>query len=100
MRASTLLYRQFLAREVGPLIAGRYGGKRLSVPVRYMVGSEDLLFYEGLVDEPAAHADDYRGEVLRGIGHFIPEEAPDLLRDRALEFLAAPVSQGTVATPR
>jgi pimeloyl-ACP methyl ester carboxylesterase len=64
----------------------------LTVPVRYIVGSEDRLFYEGQVDEPAPHADDYQGEVLRGIGHFIPEEVPDLLRDRVLEFLGAPVA--------
>jgi pimeloyl-ACP methyl ester carboxylesterase len=99
VRASTLLYRQFLTREVGPLIARRYGGQRLTVPVRYLVGDQDLLFYEGLVDEPVPHADaDYRGEVLRGVGHFIPEEAPDVLRERVLGFLA--VSQESVGSPR
>ncbi|MEA2379449.1 MAG: hypothetical protein QOD13_3356 [Thermoleophilaceae bacterium] len=88
IRASTLLYRQFLLHEIGPLLARRYGGQRLTVPIRYLVGSKDPLFYEGLVDEPVPRADaDYRGEVLRGVGHFIPEEAPDLLRDRVLEFL-------------
>jgi len=86
-RASTLLYRQFLLCEVGPLLARRYGGRRLTVPTRFLIGSKDLLFYEGLEEEAAPHADDYRGEVLRGIGHFIPEEAPDLVRDRVLEFL-------------
>ena len=100
VRASTLLYRQFLLREVGPLVARRYGGQRLTVPVTYLIGSEDLLFYDGLVDEPAPHADDYQGEVLRGVGHFIPEEVPDLLRERVLGFLGAPESQGKVATPR
>ena len=65
VRASTLLYRQFLTREVRPLLARRYAGQRLTVPVHFMVGSEDLLFYEGMVDEPAPHADaEYRGEVL------------------------------------
>jgi pimeloyl-ACP methyl ester carboxylesterase len=99
VRASTLLYRQFLTREVGPLIARRYGGQRLTVPVRYLVGEEDLLFYEGLVDEAVPFADaDYRGEVLRGVGHFIPDEAPDLVRERVLGFLA--VSQESVGSPR
>jgi pimeloyl-ACP methyl ester carboxylesterase len=92
LRASTLLYRQFLLHEVGPLLAGRYGGQRLTVPVRFMIGSEDLLFYDELVDEAAANVDDYLGGVLDGVGHFIPEQAPDLLRDRVLEFLAAPVA--------
>jgi pimeloyl-ACP methyl ester carboxylesterase len=100
VRASTLLYRQFLLREVGPLVARRYGGQRLTVPVLYLVGSEDLLFYEGLVDEAAPHAADYRGEVLRDVGHFIPDEAPDVLRERVLGFLGAPASQESAVSPR
>jgi pimeloyl-ACP methyl ester carboxylesterase len=99
VRASTLLYRQFMTREVPALLARKYAGQRLKVPVRFLVGSEDLFFYEGLVDEPVPHADaPYEGEVLRGIGHFIADEAPDLLRERVLGFLGA--SQGTVGAPR
>jgi len=90
VRASTLLYRQFLLRELGPLLARRYGGQRLTVPARFVVGSEDPLYYDGLEHEAAPHADDYGGEVLRGTGHFIPEEAPDLVRDRVLSFLGPP----------
>jgi pimeloyl-ACP methyl ester carboxylesterase len=100
MRASTLLYRQFLTRELGPVIARRYGGMRLTVPARFLVGSEDQLFYEGIADEAKSQADDYEGEVLHGVGHFIPEEVPDLLRERVLGFLGASTSQGKVATPR
>lgn len=100
MRASTLLYRQFLTRELGPLIARRYGGMRITVPVRFLVGSEDILFYEGMVDEATPHVDDYQGEVLRGVGHFIAEEVPDLLRERVLGFLGSPASQGKAAIPR
>jgi pimeloyl-ACP methyl ester carboxylesterase len=99
VRASTLLYRQFLTKEMPALLARRYAGQRLSVPVRYLVGSEDRLFYEELVNEPIPHADaDYRGEVLRGVGHFLADEAPDLLRERVLGFLSAP--RGTVGAPR
>jgi pimeloyl-ACP methyl ester carboxylesterase len=71
------------------------------VPVHYLVGDEDLLYYDGMVDEPAPHADaEYRGEVLRGVGHFIPDEVPDLLRERVLDALTAQGSQEKVATPR
>jgi pimeloyl-ACP methyl ester carboxylesterase len=101
VRASTLLYRQFLMRELPYLLARRYAGQRLTVPVRYLVGSEDLLFYEGLVDEPVPHSDaDYQGEALPGIGHFVPDEAADALRERVLTFLGAPVPQETVGAPR
>jgi pimeloyl-ACP methyl ester carboxylesterase len=100
MRASTLLYRQFLTRELGPLLAGRYRSQRVTVPVLFLVGDRDPLFYEEMVDEHLTHVDDYRGEVLRGVAHFIPEEAPDVLRERVLAFLGARTSQGSPAAPR
>ena len=39
IRASTLLYRQFLTRELPPLIGGHYRGRRVTVPVRFLVGT-------------------------------------------------------------
>jgi len=91
LRATTLLYRQFLTRELGPLIAGRYAGRRLTVPVRFLVGDQDFLFEEGMVDEAAAHTDaDYRGDVLRGAGHFVADDAKDELREIVLDYLGAP----------
>jgi pimeloyl-ACP methyl ester carboxylesterase len=101
VRATTLLYRQFLTLELAPLLARRYAGQRLSVPVRFLVGDQDFLFDEDMVDEAAAHTDaEYRGEVLRGVGHFIADEAKDQLRDTVLGFLAAASPQGTVVPPR
>jgi pimeloyl-ACP methyl ester carboxylesterase len=99
LRATTLLYRQFLTRDL-PLLLGRsYAGQRLTVPIRFLIGSEDLFFNEGVADEAAPHADaDYRGEVVPGVGHFVPDEAADLLRERVLGFLGA--SQETVGSPR
>ena len=58
------------------------------MPVRFLTGREDPLFDEQVLDLARPHADDYDGEALEGIGHFLPEEAPDLLRERALAFLA------------
>jgi pimeloyl-ACP methyl ester carboxylesterase len=87
VRATTLLYRQFVTRELPRAIGGRYQG-RLTMPVRFMAGRLDPLFDEEVVDRARPHADDYDGEALDGVGHFLPEEAPDLLRDRALAFLA------------
>lgn len=98
IRATMLLYRQFVTRELAPLIAGRYRGKRITVPVRFLVGDRDLLYEEGIEQEPAEHVDDYAGEVLPGVGHFIPEEAPDLVRERVLAFFGA--AQGSPLTPR
>ena len=91
LRATTLLYRQFLTRELGPLIAGRYAGERLTVPVRFLVGDQDFLFEEEMVDEAAAHTDaEYRGDVLRGAGHFVADDAKEELREVVLDYLGAP----------
>jgi pimeloyl-ACP methyl ester carboxylesterase len=88
-RSSTLLYRNFLTRELPQLLAGRFRGERISVPIRFLVGDRDPLYYDDLVEEQAAHIDDYEGESLSGVGHFIPEEVPDIVRDRVLGFFAA-----------
>jgi pimeloyl-ACP methyl ester carboxylesterase len=87
MRASTLLYRQFITRELPELVGGRYARGRLTMPIRFLVGRDDPLFYEEIVDEAAPRADDYAGEALPGVAHFLPDEAPDLLRERVLDFL-------------
>jgi pimeloyl-ACP methyl ester carboxylesterase len=99
-RASTLLYRSFLTRELPQLLAGRYRGERISVPIRFLVGDEDPLYYPEMVEEQAAHIDDYQGESLTGIGHFIAEQAPELLQERVLSFLGSATTQGGVFTPR
>jgi pimeloyl-ACP methyl ester carboxylesterase len=93
-RASTLLYRDFLTRELPQLVAGRYRGQRIGVPIRFLVGDCDPLYYDQLVEEQAAHIDDYEGESLSGVGHFIPEEVPDLLRERVLGFFGAAAARG------
>jgi pimeloyl-ACP methyl ester carboxylesterase len=91
MRATTLLYRQFLTRELGPLIAGRYAGQRLTVPVRFLVGDQDFLFEEDMVDAAAPHTDaEYQGDVLRGAGHFVADDAEDELRAVVLDYLGGP----------
>jgi pimeloyl-ACP methyl ester carboxylesterase len=86
-RATTLLYRQFVTRELAGVLGGQHQG-RLTMPVRFLTGRQDPLFDERALDLARPHADDYDGEALEGVGHFLPEEAPDLLRERALAFLA------------
>src|SRR5215218_3130094 len=87
VRAAMLLYRQFLTRELPGLVGGRYRGARLTMPVRFLIGRGDPFFYDEIVDEAAPHADDYTGEAVPDVKHFLPEEAPDLLRERLLALL-------------
>jgi pimeloyl-ACP methyl ester carboxylesterase len=82
------LYRTFITREAAPMATGRWAG-RLRVPTRVMVGEHDLVTDAGRIIKGARrYADDLRVHELDGIGHFVPEEAPDAVVESALSFFA------------
>jgi pimeloyl-ACP methyl ester carboxylesterase len=85
--ASMRMYRHFLLHEMLPSATGAFKEERLAVPTRWIVGEKDPV--AGAADEGYRdHADDMTLEKLQGVGHFLPEEVPDLVRDRVVEFLA------------
>jgi pimeloyl-ACP methyl ester carboxylesterase len=89
-RACVQMYRVFLLREQPELIRGRYAGQRLTVPVLQLHGTDDAALRPKMLAGYQRHADDMRVELVEGCGHFIADEAPDLVADRALEFFAGP----------
>jgi pimeloyl-ACP methyl ester carboxylesterase len=80
-RASVLLYRTFLLHE-----AGRVPGGRLHVPTRLMTGERDAAVPPVLLEGAEREADDLAVETIPGCGHFVPEERPELVAERALEL--------------
>ena len=82
-RASVQLYRTFLLAESAQVARGRYADARLTVPTRLVNGSGDLISSSAVLDGWQANADDMSVEILDGVGHFVPEEAPDVVADRA-----------------
>jgi len=88
VEASMRMYRHFLLHELVPAVMGGFKEERLTVPTRWIVGEEDRV--SGKADEGYRdHADDMTLEKLPGVGHFIPEEVPDLVRERVIEFVSA-----------
>ena len=79
-RATQLLYRSFVLLDLPRAIGGRYG--RLRTPTLLLFGTDDQILREHHVTDP--DADDMRVERVPGIGHFIVDEAPDLVAERAL----------------
>ncbi len=88
-RASVRLYREFLLRESGPVMAGRYRDARLTVPTRLVVGDGDPVASAALLEGWQSHADDMTVEVLQGVGHFVPEEAPEAVAERVRALFVA-----------
>ena len=82
-RASVLLYRTFLATEALPVMYGRYRDVRLTVPTRLLGGAGDPVITPAFLTGYDDRADDMTVEVLEGVGHFVPEEAPDVVAARA-----------------
>lgn len=83
-RASSQLYRTFLLQESWRV--GRYADARLTVPTRLVNGCDDPVASPSLVDGWQERADDMSVEFLDGVGHFVPEEVPQVVADRAVEL--------------
>jgi pimeloyl-ACP methyl ester carboxylesterase len=83
-RATVRLYRTFLLHDAVRL--RRYADARLTVPTRLVVGDGDPVAAGPFLSGWEGHADDMRVEVLPGVGHFVPEDAPDAVAERAGEL--------------
>lgn len=87
-RAAVQMYRVFNWRETLPIVRGRYADARLEVPTLLVFGSEDFVLRPSMLGGYQYHADDMRVELVPNCGHFIVDELPDLVADRARTFLA------------
>ena len=83
--ASQLLYRYYLSAIREP---GRYDGMRLTVPTRLLLGSKDTAISPLLIRGFEPHADQMATEIVAGAGHFLPEERPELVVQRATELFS------------
>ncbi len=75
-RASSKLYRDFVLREAPKNAMGAFRGRRLAIPATLLHGHRDPLgrdLVQGFKGEL---------EIVHGIGHFPPEEAPALVAER------------------
>jgi pimeloyl-ACP methyl ester carboxylesterase len=88
-RATELLYRTFLLRELLPAARGRYRASELEVPTLLLFGERDQVIPLRTVRAAAAQSSAVELEVVSGAGHFVVDERPELVAERALEFFAA-----------
>jgi pimeloyl-ACP methyl ester carboxylesterase len=87
--ATQKLYRSYVR-----LVAGRGPGlgltsRRLTQPTRFLFGTNDRAIPQALLDGLERHADDLTMEWVEDSGHFICDEKPELVADRARALFAA-----------
>lgn len=87
-RATSLMYRTWLTRELGPMIARTLIPGRLDTPTVYLHGTADGCIDPVFARGSARRAPNMTVELLPGVGHFVPEEAPDVVIAHALELFA------------
>jgi pimeloyl-ACP methyl ester carboxylesterase len=84
-RAINSLYRYY-HRTVVDGLRGRWRDRRLAVPTLLIFGARDLYVTPKLVDGYQPYADEMRAEVIPDTGHFLVDERPELISDRAVDF--------------
>ncbi len=85
--AAVQVYRTFNLKESGPIMRGRYAHTRLEVPTLLLFGADDFALRPQLLDGYERHADQMEVELVPDCGHFIADERPDLVAERAKAFL-------------
>jgi pimeloyl-ACP methyl ester carboxylesterase len=83
-RAAGALYRGYILREAARIVLGRYRGTRLRTPTHVLYGAEDPGIKPELLGGHEDHADHLEVELVRGAGHFVADDRPDVVVERAL----------------
>lgn len=86
VRASVLLYRDFLRHDMRRMLLRRYRRRRPGVRTLVLHGMDDRIIRPSNLPHPKAWAEDLEIELVRDCGHFIVDERPELVLERALAF--------------
>jgi pimeloyl-ACP methyl ester carboxylesterase len=84
--ASALLYRTFILNEQLPIARGRYRSQRLRTPTRMLFGTQDPVLRPRMLEGYEPYVDDMSVELVPDAGHFIAEDRPELVAQRANDF--------------
>lgn len=88
IHASAQVYRSFIRHELFPVLRGRYRQHRLRAPTRVLFGTRDRAMSPDLLRGYEPYADDMSVELVDDSAHFIAEEKPALVADRARAHFA------------
>lgn len=85
-KASSKLYRDFILKEYLPLGLGKYRKYHLTTSSYILFGIEDRQVSTAFLRGYEHYSDDIKIELVENAGHFIVDEQPDLINERAMNF--------------
>ena|GEM_PF-563440 len=90
-RASAKLFRSFLLVEsISVGLLRKYGGTWIKTPTRLLFGASDQALSPAWLRGYESHFNDVLIEVVPRAGHFIVDERPELVNERAMKFFMDP----------
>ncbi len=92
-RASERLMYRFAYHEIIPTLLGRNRARRLGVPTLMLNGARDVQLSPDSLGGYEDYAEDVHVELVPDAGHFLPEEAPELVAASARAFFAPDASR-------
>lgn len=87
--ASVGLYRHAVVHAARLPLTRFYRRARLTVPTLAIHGADENISHPELMRLSGVKTESYRLELLDGVGHFVPDEAPQRVEALVREFLAA-----------
>ena len=88
--ATSMYYRTFLRHELRPLVSGAMKERMLSTPTHLLWGRRDRILEGGhATGTHERYAPNMTIEWVDDTGHFLPEERPELVVQRARELFAS-----------
>jgi pimeloyl-ACP methyl ester carboxylesterase len=89
-RATSQYYRTFLLHELKPLISGAMKERTLTTPTHLLWGRRDQILQGSKASgDHEPYAPNMRIEWVEDTGHFLPEERPELVVERARELFGS-----------
>jgi pimeloyl-ACP methyl ester carboxylesterase len=90
--ACVSIYRSFLTKELKVLASGGFADRSMQTPAILFAGDHDRVVRPEGLGGYESNAPNMRIEVVEGSGHWLPEEAPEVMLAKMLELYDGPAA--------
>jgi pimeloyl-ACP methyl ester carboxylesterase len=102
-KAASAVYRRLILPEFLRILTGRYRHERLHPPTLLAIGGSDQVlpppFVRHMLHDSNKYANRIGVRFIRNAGHYVPEDQPDALVTRLLDYLQPRLGEPTGSLP-